>query len=44
MVLNKEQLTFAVLIVAISFKLRVVNTYPEYQERYLKVFYIEMIK
>lgn len=44
MVLNKEQLTFAVLIVAISFKLRVVNTYPAYQERYLKVFYIEMIK
>lgn len=44
MVLNKEQLTFAVLVVAISFKLRVVNTYPAYQERYLKGFYVEMIK
>lgn len=44
MVLNKEQLTFVVLIVATSFQLRVVNTYPAYRERYLKVFYVEIIK
>lgn len=43
MALNK-QLTFVDFTVAISFKLRVVNTYLAYWERYFKVFYVEMIK